>query len=202
MLRGLTLLVSAVWSMFRASERRSDGISRSVQGRVPIGHAAGAAGAFAGSLRGNGATAHDGELQAPEVRLKFEGFQVSLSVGLEPGGLAVEGWFPFALRQATGGRSHPFDRLDWLKIDGFHLFRCYTPFTRDTHLFFKKATLWFLGLPVVPFYPFLGEGSPTKIDYGEKGTLILTSLPEDLGKHWEGVSFVVYVAASYVTSEI
>ena len=30
--------------------------------------------------------------------------------------------------------------------------------------------------PVVPFYPFTGEGSPTKIDYRKKGTLILTSL--------------------------
>ena len=27
---------------------------------------------------------------------------------------------------------------------------------------------------------FLGEGSPTKIDYRKKGTLILTSLLEDL----------------------
>ena len=37
-----------------------------------------------------------------------------------------------------------------------------------------------LGPPVVPFYPFLGEGSPTKIDYRKKVTLILTSLLEDL----------------------
>ena len=40
-----------------------------------------------------------------------------------------------------------------------------------------------LGPPVVPFLtPFLGEGSPTKIDYREKDTLmniISTSLPED-----------------------
>ena len=28
--------------------------------------------------------------------------------------------------------------------------------------------------------PFLGEGSPTKIDYRKRGTLILTSLLEDL----------------------
>ena len=36
----------------------------------------------------------------------------------------------------------------------------------------------------MPFYRFfLGwEGSPTKIDYRKKGTLILTSLLEDLGK--------------------
>ena len=32
----------------------------------------------------------------------------------------------------------------------------------------------------MPFYPFFGEGSPTKIDYREKGTLILNSLLEDL----------------------
>ena len=37
----------------------------------------------------------------------------------------------------------------------------------------------YLGPPVVPFYP-LGEGSPTKIDYRKKGTLIQTSLLEDL----------------------
>ena len=37
-----------------------------------------------------------------------------------------------------------------------------------------------LGPPVVPFYPFLGEGSPTKIDYRKVGTLILTSLLEEL----------------------
>ena len=37
-----------------------------------------------------------------------------------------------------------------------------------------------LGHPVVPFYPFVGEGSPTKIDYRKKvGTLILTSLLEE-----------------------
>ena len=37
-----------------------------------------------------------------------------------------------------------------------------------------------LGLQVVPFYRFLGKGSPTKIEYRKKGTLILTSLLEDL----------------------
>ena len=36
-------------------------------------------------------------------------------------------------------------------------------------------------LTPVPFYPFLGEGSPSKIDYRKKGTLILTSLREELG---------------------
>ena len=35
--------------------------------------------------------------------------------------------------------------------------------------------------PVVPFLtPFLGEGSPTEIDYGKKGTLILSFPLEDL----------------------
>ena len=40
-----------------------------------------------------------------------------------------------------------------------------------------------LGSPVVPFYPFLGEGSPTKVDYRKKGTLIVTSLLAELGVH-------------------
>ena len=43
----------------------------------------------------------------------------------------------------------------------------------------KKATT-LLGPPVVPFYPFFGEGVSTKIDYRKKGTLILTSLLDDL----------------------
>ena len=30
------------------------------------------------------------------------------------------------------------------------------------------------------FYPFLGEGSPTKIDFRKKGTLIVSFLLEDL----------------------
>ena len=35
----------------------------------------------------------------------------------------------------------------------------------------------------MPLYPFLGEGSPTKIDYRKKvGTLILASLLEDPGE--------------------
>ena len=34
----------------------------------------------------------------------------------------------------------------------------------------------------MPFEPCLGEGSLTKIDYRKKGTLILTSLLEDLVK--------------------
>ena len=37
----------------------------------------------------------------------------------------------------------------------------------------------------MPFYPFLGEGSPTSIDYRKKGTLILRPLLEDLGGDWD-----------------
>ena len=37
-----------------------------------------------------------------------------------------------------------------------------------------------LGPPVVPFYPFLGEGPLLKKTTEKKGTLILTSLLEDL----------------------
>ena len=33
----------------------------------------------------------------------------------------------------------------------------------------------------MPFSPFLGEGSPSKIDFRQKGTLVPTSLLEDLG---------------------
>ena len=33
---------------------------------------------------------------------------------------------------------------------------------------------------MVPFLPFLGEGSPAKIDYRKNGTLILSFLLEDL----------------------
>ena len=52
---------------------------------------------------------------------------------------------------------------------------------RQCSVNWKRETL---GFPVVPFYPFLGEGSPTKIDYRKKsGTLILTSLLEDLDTH-------------------
>ena len=41
-----------------------------------------------------------------------------------------------------------------------------------------------IGPPVVPFFPFWGEGSPTKIDYSKKktGTLFLSSLLEDPDK--------------------
>ena len=38
----------------------------------------------------------------------------------------------------------------------------------------------FLGPPVVQALPFFWEGSPAKIDYIKKVTLILTSLLEDL----------------------
>ena len=42
----------------------------------------------------------------------------------------------------------------------------------------------------MPLYPFLGEGSPTKIDYStpKKGTLILTSLLEDLDEASVGLA--------------
>ena len=44
----------------------------------------------------------------------------------------------------------------------------------------------------MPFYPFFGEGPPTKIDYRKKsGTLVLTSLLEGLvgvgwGRYFDG----------------
>ena len=37
-------------------------------------------------------------------------------------------------------------------------------------------------------HPFLGEGSPSKIDYRKKGTLILTSLLEDLESDGDGAA--------------
>ena len=41
----------------------------------------------------------------------------------------------------------------------------------------------------MPFLtPVLGEGSPTKIDYGKKGTLVLTSLLEDLTSKRAGIT--------------
>ena len=43
-----------------------------------------------------------------------------------------------------------------------------------------KPLVTYLGPPVVPFLPYSGEGSPTKIDYPKKGTLVITSLLEDL----------------------
>ena len=42
------------------------------------------------------------------------------------------------------------------------------------------AVCLFSRSPSSALYPFLGEGSPTKMDYRKKGTLILTSLLEDL----------------------
>ena len=38
-----------------------------------------------------------------------------------------------------------------------------------------------LGPPVVPFYPFVGEGSPTKIDCGEKTSSTLILAGEKIG---------------------
>ena len=45
-----------------------------------------------------------------------------------------------------------------------------------------------LGPSVVPFYPFFGEGSTTKIDYRKMATDILTSLLEDLEWNHKGLS--------------
>ena len=52
------------------------------------------------------------------------------------------------------------------------------------------ARLSLLSSPVGPFYPFLEEGAPTKIDYQKKGTLILTSLLEHLV--WVSLSEILY----------
>ena len=52
------------------------------------------------------------------------------------------------------------------------------------HRMFVSWPPLLLGPPVVPFYPCLAEGSPTKIDYRKKGTLILSSLLEDLDCIW------------------
>ena len=43
-----------------------------------------------------------------------------------------------------------------------------------------KPTFYPPSPPVVPFFLFWGEGSPTKIDCRTKGALILTSLLEEL----------------------
>ena len=64
-----------------------------------------------------------------------------------------------------------------------------------------------LGRPVVPFYPFFGEGSLTKIDYRKKGTLILTSLLEDLDILWlawrsASANLFRYVALSHHTWDV
>ena len=52
----------------------------------------------------------------------------------------------------------------------------------------------------MPFYPFLGEGSPTKIDYRrkkKKGTLILASVLEDIvGIYWGIESFPGFLNAA------
>ena len=55
---------------------------------------------------------------------------------------------------------------------------------RDTSLVLGDATVAHqLGPPVVRFYPFRGGRAPTKIVYSKKGTLILTSLLEDLVRY-------------------
>ena len=45
---------------------------------------------------------------------------------------------------------------------------------------FEALTFATFVLMVVPFCPFLGDEPPTRIDYRKKGTLLLTSLLEDL----------------------
>ena len=47
--------------------------------------------------------------------------------------------------------------------------------------------LW-LGPPVAPFYPSFWGGSPAKLDYRKKGTLILSSLLEDLVEDFSQLS--------------
>ena len=52
-------------------------------------------------------------------------------------------------------------------------------------------------MPLNPL-SFLGEGSPTKIDYGEKGTLILTSQLEDLdGVDELGKPYIHFILGLY-----
>ena len=48
----------------------------------------------------------------------------------------------------------------------------------------------------MPFHSFLGEGSPTKIDYRKKGALILTSLLENLGMYSTETCLVLFTASS------
>ena len=66
-----------------------------------------------------------------------------------------------------------------------HSFTCSeSQWTRDSAAACKgpkrELQLNFAYLGPVPFYPFFGEGSPSKIDYRKEGTLILTSLLEYL----------------------
>ena len=53
----------------------------------------------------------------------------------------------------------------------------FTGFALEVFFFFRDSLLE-LGAPVAPFHPVFGGGSPTKIDYTKKGTLILSSLLE------------------------
>ena len=73
-------------------------------------------------------------------------------------------------------REGPFDTFPMASLGGSRLtFSC---FPADFHLEREaphfKRNFPFLGPPVVPFYTFLGEGSPTNIDYRKRGTHILT----------------------------
>ena len=52
------------------------------------------------------------------------------------------------------------------------------------------------------FCSFLGEGSPTKIDYRKNGTLILTSLRDDLDFHFVWETMLVKPAAGHSRDEL
>ena len=90
------------------------------------------------------------------------------------------------------------DELPWVQPNGSpirfppHWYQCHWAGYELTDSGKPDYTIPLLGPPVagqvVPFYPFLGEGFPTTIDYRKKGTLILASLLEDLGY----VQFVKY----------
>ena len=57
---------------------------------------------------------------------------------------------------------------------------CFSTKVNLTLLVLQFLFVCYLGFAVVPFYPFWGKGSRTKLDNRKKGTLILTSLLEDL----------------------
>ena len=65
--------------------------------------------------------------------------------------------------------------IEWLSLGHFSISARHDSRAAGT----AESASPLLGPPVVAFFPFLGEGSPTKIDYRKNGTLILTSLLED-----------------------
>ena len=93
-------------------------------------------------------------LGRPVQRLNACSRTARLRAGLSPLKLGAE-----ELRESRGGSSGQRSVSSW------------------------AVDLTFSGSPsIVPFLtPFSGEGSPAKIDHRKKGTLILTSLLEDLG---------------------